>query len=100
MNKRAKKLIKNIFFNKKNGQYIVIKDHVEKLFSDKKLIFDNSCHKEDILLQQAELQQAKLRQGSVPYVQLKIGNKELLYCLDSGCSHNLLTNNDHLQVKT
>ena len=50
MNKRAKKLIKNIFFNKKDGQYIVIKDHIVELFSDKKLIFDNPSHLNEIVL--------------------------------------------------
>ena len=98
-NKRARKLIKNIFFTKKDGQCMIIKDHIVELFNDKKMIFYNSCNNKDILLQQAELQQAKLRQGSVPYVRLTIGKKELLYCLDSGCSNNLLTNKDYLQIK-
>ena len=73
---------------------MVIKNHIKQLFNSKQLYFDNTNQFNGIVLQQAVL-----RQGTIPYVRLNLNNKEILFCLDSGCSHNLLTKETYLSVK-
>ena len=64
------------------------------MFCQKGLSFDESNQSEDILSQSGHF-----RQGSVPYVHLDIGESKVLFCLDSGCSHCLMTPKTYLTLK-
>ena len=95
LNKRARKLIKNIFFSKINGKSFILKDHLIKFFKEKKLFFtDAPSNFKDILLQQAIS-----RNGTIPYLTLKMGTKDVQFTVDSGCSHNLLTNASYRSIR-
>ena len=94
LNKRARRHLLTLFFDKYNGRYEIVKSFIKELFCQKDLSFDESNQSEDILSQSGHF-----RQGSVPYVHLDIGESKVLFCLDSGCSHCLMTPKTYLTLK-
>ena len=95
LNKRARKLIKHLFFAKSEGQFTILKDHLISFFRDQNLIFkDAPTNFQNILLQQAIT-----RNGTVPYLTLRLGERNMQFTLDTGCSQNLLTSNSYNLLK-
>ena len=98
INRKVRKIIMKLFFDKlksidkQNTKCLKVKDYIETMFNAKGYKFNNQDV--DILSQQA-----LLRQGSVPYVSLNIENEKILFCLDTGSSHNLLTQKTYSSVK-
>ena len=80
-----------MYFQKTSGKYIVLKEHIKDFFRTKSLIFDKSSINDQSLKDtQLLLQQSLVKDGSVPYITLHLGDKNVQFTLDSGCSGNLL----------
>ena len=92
LNKRARKLIKRLYFQKRAGRFSIIKDYIQHFFKDKALIFDPPSSSDQIFQHaQILLQQNLVKHGSVPYITLHLADRDIQFTLDSGCSGNLIT---------